>query len=450
MGLLDLLRRLLGGADDPLASPQRPRGPGYSLGREPQAGPHVKLEARPEAQHGARPEGKRHAREVPCLPPLHRQRKPGVKSNPARTKPYAFARAQPGGYSDARVGGSPTQLARFGLPGFSTPEELAKWLQVPLKKLAWLSGYFGGRAAGRPPQKLHHYHYVWVKKRSGNGYRLIEAPKPVLKAIQERILREILDRVPPHATAHGFTKGRSIVTNAAAHTGKYVIVKADLADFYPSVRQPRVVSIFRGMGYNLEVSRWLARLCTNQAPAELRPPKRADDGVPRMLFRRHLPQGAPTSPALANLSAYGLDVRLGGLARKAGIVYTRYADDLVFSGPEELLRKGRMPVLLAFVKTIIHSERFALNTRKLRIIRRGDRQQVTGLTVNAKPNVPRPYFDTLKAVLTNCARKGPAGQNRDGHENFRAHLLGQIAFVRSVNPAKAARLQRVFERIQWS
>lgn len=432
MGLLDFLRKLLGG-DDPLASPQQPRGPGYA----------------PQAEHEVKPKAKRRARRL-RLPPLRRERKASVSSRPARAKPYAMSRFGGAAYCDARVGGSPAQLSRFKLPVFDAPEELAAWLKVPLRKLAWLSDYHHNNAEADAQSKLSHYHYVWLKKRSG-GFRLIEAPKPLLKAVQERILREILDHVPPHPAAHGFVKGRSIITNAAVHAGKYVIVKADLADFYPSVRQTRVVSIFRGMGYNLEMARWLARLCTNEAPAELRMPGEVDETiVPAALFRRHLPQGAPTSPALANLAAYGLDVRLSGLARKLGATYTRYADDLVFSGSEELLRKGQMAALLAFVKKIIGHERFALNTRKLRIIRRGDRQEVTGLSVNVKPNVPRPYFDTLKATLANCVRKGPAGQNRDAHDDFRAHLLGQIAFVRGVNPAKAARLQRMFERIQWS
>jgi hypothetical protein len=383
---------------------------------------------------------------APRLKALRRKRKPAAKRGFVKTKPYAMALHDGTSYHDLRDGGSMQQLMRFRLPSFATPEELAAWLKTPLKQLAWLSDYHNNNAEAGAPSKLAHYHYVWVAKRSG-GKRLIEAPKPRLKAIQTRMLREILDRVPPHGAAHGFVKGRSILSNAAQHAGKYVIVKADLADFYPSVKRRRVVAIFRGVGYNLEIARWLARLCTNRAPKTLPAPDGA--AVPAVLFRPHLPQGAPTSPALANLAAYGLDVRLNGMAKKFGVTYTRYADDLVFSGPEELLSKGRMAKLISYVKQIIASEQFTLNPKKLRVIRRGDRQEVTGLTVNKKPNVTRPRFDTLKAILTNCVRKGPASQNRDGHEDFRAHLVGQIAFVRGVNRAKAARLQKVFERIVW-
>ena len=98
--------------------------------------------------------------------------------------------------------------------------------------------------------------YQWKAKRSGGG-RLIESPKPLLKGIQTRILRDILDRVPLHAAAHGFAKGRSIASNAKPHCGQAVVVKWDLADFYPSVRFNRVVAIFRSLGYSREAAVWL-------------------------------------------------------------------------------------------------------------------------------------------------------------------------------------------------
>ncbi|MCK6470346.1 MAG: reverse transcriptase family protein [Planctomycetes bacterium] len=376
--------------------------------------------------------------------------KPAPPEAPRSTpyKPYAAARTAGKQYIDARAGGSYSKLARYGLPGFETPEDLARWLKIPLKTLCWLSDYHGANRAEKASKKQH-YRYVWVKKNSGRGHRLIEAPKPMLKHIQERILRELLDKVPPHRCAHGFAKGRSIATNAAQHAGKYVILKVDLQDFYPRVTYKRVAAIFRALGYNREVARWLARLCTNAVPWALQAPR----GDPRALLeahkRRHLPQGAPTSPALANLAAWALDVRLNGLAKKLGATYTRYADDLTFSGGAELMKDGRMDGLIRWARSIVRNERFTWHKRKKRVIRRGNRQQVTGLTVNEKPNVPRPAFERLKAILHNCAKKGPAGQNHGKHDNFREHLLGRIAFVRSVNPQKAKRLQKVFEKISW-
>jgi hypothetical protein len=366
-------------------------------------------------------------------------------------KPYAFARrsSRTGTFSDRRVGGKPERLRRFGMPEFATPEELAAWLKLPLKTIAWLAD-FHSRNAQEEVLKKQHYRYTWRAKRRKGGWRLIESPKPLLKLVQQRILREILDRVPVHAAAHGFVKGRSILSNAAPHAGKYVVVRCDLADFYPSIPAGRIRGIFSGLGYNSEIAWWLAQLCTNRVPHSLEGPgslpvRRAFAGS----GHRHLPQGAPTSPALANLAAWALDVRLSGLARKFSVAYTRYADDLTFSGDEKCLRGPTMAYLLAYVRGIIRNERFVFQPAKRKLIRQGGRQVVTGLTVNQKPNVPRPYFDKLKAILHNCAKHGPSLHNREDRPDFRAHLEGQIAFVRSVNPQKAERLQRSFDRIFW-
>jgi hypothetical protein len=162
---------------------------------------------------------------------------------------------------------------------------------------------------------------------------------------------------------------------------------------------------------------------------------------------RHLPQGAPTSPALANLAALRLDRRLSGLARRAGVVYTRYADDLTFSGGDDLAQaRARFGALVA---VIAGEEGFALNHRKTRLMRRGVRQHVTGVVVNVRPNVRRTDFDALKAILTNCARLGPATQNRAGLADFRAHLAGRVAQMASIHAGRGAKLRELFARIVW-
>jgi RNA-directed DNA polymerase len=161
----------------------------------------------------------------------------------------------------------------------------------------------------------------------------------------------------------------------------------------------------------------------------------------------HLPQGAPTSPALANLCAYRVDCRLSGLARSAGAEYTRYADDLAFSGNDDFER--RVERFSTHVAAILGEEGFTVYHRKTRIMRQGVRQHLAGLVANQSVNVIRTDFDRLKATLTNCVRLGPASQNREGHPLFRAHLEGRVGFVETINGAKGMRLRRILERIVW-
>jgi hypothetical protein len=160
-----------------------------------------------------------------------------------------------------------------------------------------------------------------------------------------------------------------------------------------------------------------------------------------------LPQGAPTSPALANLCAYRADCRLAGLAKSAGAEYTRYADDLAFSGGEAFARSVER--FSTHAAAILIEEGFTVNHRKTRIMRQGVRQHLAGLAVNRRANVIRADFDRLKATLTNCIRLGPESQNREAHRNFRSHLDGRIGFVETINPAKGKRLRRLFEEIRW-
>jgi hypothetical protein len=143
-----------------------------------------------------------------------------------------------------------------------------------------------------------------------------------------------------------------------------------------------------------------------------------------------------------------VDCRLTGLARSAGIEYTRYADDLAFSGGDEFDRcVERFSTHMA---AILMEEGFSVNHRKTRIMRQSVRQRLAGLVANQRMNVTRTDFDRLKATLHNCVRLGPQSQNRAAHPRFRAHLDGRIGWVESVNPDKGRRLRAIFDRIGWS
>lgn len=148
-----------------------------------------------------------------------------------------------------------------------------------------------------------------------------------------------------------------------------------------------------------------------------------------------------------NLCAYRLDCRLSGLAKAAGAAYTRYADDLAFSGVVDLARGVER--FTAQVTTIVGEEGFRVNPRKTRVMRDGVRQYLAGLVVNEKPNIARDTFDQLKAILTNCIRHGAASQNREGHPHFRAHLEGRVSFVASVNATKGQKPRSRWEAIHW-
>ena len=338
------------------------------------------------------------------------------------------------------------------LPQWPTEQDCANALDVTLPQLLWLADPTGRNLTQRDT-RLRTYRQRWVPKRSG-GARLLEIPTPLLRRTQRRLVDLLLNRVSPHPAAHGFRAGRSAVTNAAEHCNRAVVIRFDLADFFPSVPTPRVYRLFRTLGYPEPVVRILGGLCTTRLPRtgwDARP-NPALDGSDHptwaRLNARHLPQGAPTSPAVANLIAYRLDHRLAKLAAACGATYTRYADDLTFSGGDELRRSaGRLERRVALIAA---EEGFTLNRRKTRSSGRGARQLVTGLVVNVRPNVPRAEFDRLKAIITNCVRHGPATQNRANVPDFRAHLSGRVAHVSAVNPVRGRKLWKLFDRIDWS
>jgi len=341
-------------------------------------------------------------------------------------------------------------FADLRLPALATLGELAEWLGQSPEQLDWLADERRGHGrAVKPP--LQHYHYAFVSKRDGK-LRLVEAPKPRLKAIQRRILREILSAVPVHSCANGFVAGRSCLSGAQVHAGESAVATFDLAQFFPSIGLARIHGIFRSLGHPWAVARRLAGLCTTVTPAGvfLRLPdiQRPDRRLQALYGVPHLPQGAPTSPALANLLAWTLDRRLHGLARAAGANYTRYADDLAFSGGTDFA--NGLDRFRKVVETIVNEEGFSLNAAKTRIMPRSTRQRVTGIVVNEHCNVGRAEFDTLKAILHNCAYIGPAGQNRTEVPDFCVHLDGRIAWVEQINPRRGAKLRLLFERIDWN
>lgn len=339
-------------------------------------------------------------------------------------------------------------LSALSLPALATTADLAMWLNTPLADLDWFADQWRDNPA--TTMALQHYHHRWLEKKSG-GLRLIEIPKSRLRAMQTHILRNLLDLIPPHQAAHGFRRAHSSATHAALHAGKRVVIRIDLKNFFTSIPAARVLALFAKLGYSTNVAGELARICTYRTPSHVLNQAEIVKALPwqeRMACRtRHLPQGSPSSPALANLCAFRLDIRLDALAKSLDACYSRYADDLVFSGNAELERA--MDRFHVQVAAIAREEGFAVNTRKTRMMRAGTRQQVTGIVVNRHPNVARKEFDNLKAILTNCIRHGPTSQNREPRPNFQQYLGGKVAYTQMVNPQRGNRLRQLFEKIVW-
>ena len=363
----------------------------------------------------------------------------------------------------ARHQGKPLRLAAYAVaepelrdgthpvPEVAGLEQLAAVLGLRLGELEWFADT---RHLNRLARRscLQHYRYVW-RERPGRTPRLLEIPGLRLRSIQRKVLHGLLAPIPLHNAAHGFVPGRSASSGAALHTGADVVISMDLLSFFANVTVGKVFGALRQSGYPEAVAHSLTGLCTHVVPPRVvssMPPGGSPAerfALTQALRLPHLPQGAPTSPALANLALRRLDSRLQGWAEAAGANYTRYADDLGFSGGPALAR--RTDSFRRGAERIVADEGHALNDRNTRVRPRSTRQQVTGIVVNQHLNAPRREFDALKAILHNCKLLGPESQNRAAHTDFRAHLLGRITWMESLNPARGVRLRRDFDEISW-
>ncbi len=327
------------------------------------------------------------------------------------------------------------QLGERGLPALSTPADVARALGLSISKLRWLC--FHAEATEKP-----HYRYFEVPKRSG-GTRMLAAPQPELAKAQAWILEHVLEKLTTEEPAHGFVRGRSTVTCAAAHVGRDVVVNLDVKDFFPTITFHRVRGVFQKLGYSPAVATVLALLTTEspRIPATFEGRRYWVATGPRAL-----PQGACTSPALSNQVSKKLDRRLLGMSRKHGLSYTRYADDLTFSAPEG--KRGEIGMLMARVRHILQEEGFTLHPDKGRVQRSGGRQTVTGIVVNDRLGLDRRHVRRLRAILHAAKKTGLAAQNRENLPDFEAHLRGHIAYLAMVDPAKAAPLREALDALK--
>lgn len=264
-----------------------------------------------------------------------------------------------------------------------------------------------------------------IPKRNG-AKRQIVIPCVLLKYIQRWILDNLLYKIPISNHATGFRKESSILLNAQAHTSQECIINVDLKDFFPTITIDDVFRIFNYYGYTKEVSYTLAKLCTF-------------DGV--------VPQGSPASPCISNIACLRLDKRLSELAKNYHAQYTRYADDMTFSGPREIKN------MLSIVCSIIEDEGFKVNKDKLRISFQNQRQEVTGLIVNgACVKISKEYKRKLQQEIYYCKKYGPynhQAQIDDHHTFFKEHLYGKAYYVYMVEPVLGTKILADLDEVNW-
>ena len=248
-----------------------------------------------------------------------------------------------------------------------------------------------------PKRNRDNYRTFTIPKKSG-GVRTISAPVKMLKSMltyTNRILQAFYE-APECVT--GFVPSRSVVDNAERHVGRRYVFNADLKDFFPSIPQARVWGALkcRPFNFNDTVASAIAGLCCIEDTYT------AEDGG--VGVRNCLPQGSPCSPVLTNIVCHNLDWKLGGLARRFRVRYSRYADDITFSGDADVF--GENGDFMTEFRRIVAEQRFTLNEKKTRLQRRGGRQEVTGLVVNDRVNVAREYVRDLDNLLYIWERHG--------------------------------------------
>ncbi len=324
------------------------------------------------------------------------------------------------------------RLSNSELPVISSFEELASLLRINTTQLKWLT-------FSREKVTTDHYNRFKIPKRSG-GERFISSPKPKLRKAQKWVLKTILNKIPINSVAMAFRPKLSIVDNAQFHIDSKIVIRIDLKDFFSSITFHRIRGLFESTGYNQGVATVLALLCSDTNKEII-----VEGSTKYYLSKgsRSLPQGACTSPALANIISRNLDNRLRKYSEKAGWIYSRYADDLIFSTKEESASAHR---LIRAVEMIIDNEGFKVNTNKTRIMRSPSRQTVTGLLVNNEVRLSKKDLRRLRAFLHRCSKKGIEAVSQDIGKDAKSVAKGNIAYVQMVSPSIA---EKILKKNQW-
>ncbi|WP_397446079.1 reverse transcriptase family protein [Polaribacter sp. R77954] len=317
------------------------------------------------------------------------------------------------------------RLKTLNLPVLQTAKDVADAMKIALSELRFLT-------FSRKNSKISHYKRFKVAKKSG-GFRLISAPMPRLKKAQHFILEEILNKLETHPKANGCVIGKSILSNAEPHVNKAVVINQDLKNFFPTITYNRIKGVFKSLGYSEQVAVIFALICSEPKILDI---SLLGENYFAQRGNRFLPQGAPCSPAITNILCRTLDFRLDGIAKKYGFNYTRYVDDITFSGDKEQLKN--ISAILKYSRKIVKDENFVLHPEKLRIMKPHQRQEVTGVIVNEKPNVNKKSLKRFRALLYQIEKDGIQGKSWNGGNNVLAEIDGYANFIYQIDKIKGA------------
>lgn len=291
---------------------------------------------------------------------------------------------------------------------------LSVLLDVPPEKLYMLSNDRSVRNEERD-DRYSNYHTVVIHRGRGRKNRVLSVPNDFLKAVQRRILDRCLYKLPVSRFSTAYRRGFSLLDNAGPHVGKECIVKLDISGFFDSIDDDMVYAVMRRFRLSVPATVLLTHLCVHNSA---------------------LPQGAPTSPYIANLVMKHFDESLGKWCTENGITYTRYCDDMTFSGSREAIRTSQ---LIPKVRKMLTHQGFKLNNKKTVVVTASGQQRVTGIVVNEKPQIPRElrrsirqevYYCTKFGVRESLERRGSGMQP----EQYLRSLLGRINFALQTDP----------------
>lgn len=317
------------------------------------------------------------------------------------------------------------KLLAQGLPIIKSDKDLAQLLGIEYKQLRFLAYH-------RDVVSIDHYNRYTVPKKKG-GFRNIAAPKSTMKYAQRKILEEILSKISISDYAHGFLKGKSVITGAEAHIKQpELLINMDIKEFFPTITFQRVRGMFKSFGYSPYIASLLAVICTycERVPIEVR-------GKTKYVktSERILPQGSPASPMITNILCINLDKRLNGLANKYGFAYTRYADDMSFSlRKDNKLEETNLEIrkFCGLILKIISEEGFTINKSKTRFLKKNNCQSITGIVINNNEiGVPRKWVKRLRAAVHN-ANKLKMNEGKVPSKVIN-EISGMVAWVKSVN-----------------